>query len=212
MLVRRSLQITYGTRQRDLADVKDLPGSIGSRDIAGERMFADAYVDVPPQTNTCRGSTPEGGVLRIVDVPLRGGGTAAACIQYCRVGLPTPPPARGTPATETIIATPVTEPKRSAVLTPTAVSFTEPMRKAVTTALAQPFTEPKRSAVLTPTAVSFTEPKRKAVTTALAQPFTEPKRAAVQTVLARPFTEPKRKAVPTVAAQTRVEPPLRSSR
>ena len=196
-LTRGSLSLTNGSRQRQMVRINDLPASLGSRDISGTRMFADAYVSVPAQANTCRGSTPEGGIIRVVDLPMIGGGTAAACVQFCPVNILTPPkPTSGTPAIETSTATPWLEPRRPAVPTVYATPHTEPKRLAVSTALATPYTEPKRLAVATALATAFTEPRRSAVPTLVANPTIEQKRMAVPTAVARPTIEPAKSSKP----------------
>lgn len=183
-------EITYGSRQRKLVPVKDLPGAVGAREWDGQFLHADAYASLPPRPSSCKGRTDEGYELRIVDVPMQNGGTAPACVVYCRTGdTPPRPPVTttpGTPAVSTVAATPAVQ----------------PYRPAVETVYARPQTEPRRPAVPTLIATPAPERRRPAVPTLIASPSGQPKRPAVATVKASPATIPARPAVETVKAQS----------
>ena len=110
------------------------------------------------QPDSCKRSTPGGGELRVVDVPMVNGGTAPACVQYC----PQQVAIAKDPAVPTVIATTVIEPKKPAVPTVIATTFVEPRKPAVPTVIATPFVEPKKSAVPTVIASPYVEPEKRA--------------------------------------------------
>ena len=130
-----------------LVRIADLPGAVGKRVIGGKELFADAYVDVPPQPNTCKGATAQGGELSIVYVPMVNGGTAPACVQYC----PQHVAIARDPAVPTVVATTYVEPRKS-------TANVEPKKPAVPTVIATSHVEPGKPAVPTVVATPYVEP------------------------------------------------------
>jgi hypothetical protein len=183
-------EITYGKRQRQVVQLRNLPAAAARQTIGGEELHADAYADLPAVPSSCKGTTSEGYELRIVDVPMVNGGVAPVCIVFCRIEPPSTTSPPGRPAIETVTATPTIEPRRPAVTTVVATPVKEPQRRAVPTVVATPAKEPQRRAVPTVAAAPSGDTRRKAVPTLVAGSLVEPAKRAVPTIKASAVTEP----------------------
>jgi hypothetical protein len=78
---------SYGGDAWKLIGIVALPIAIGmitsGSANGGPKKYVDGYLDLPPEPKRCRGETPDGCELRVVDVPRQDGGTARACVRYC---------------------------------------------------------------------------------------------------------------------------------
>jgi hypothetical protein len=75
--------VRWGGRQRRIVAISALPVTLGVLAISGRRYYATGYPAVAATPNVCTGLTAEGCELRLVDVPMDGGGVAPVCVQYC---------------------------------------------------------------------------------------------------------------------------------
>ena len=74
-------------------DVFPPPNEIPKIPVGRIEVPACGYVNLPADRRLCAGTTASGGWLRVVNVPVFGGGTRPVCVQYCRQP-PVPPPNR----------------------------------------------------------------------------------------------------------------------
>ena len=78
---------SYGGDAWKLIGIVALPIAIGiitsGNTKGGPKKYVDGYLDLPPEPKRCRGETPDGCELRVVDVPRQDGGIARACVRYC---------------------------------------------------------------------------------------------------------------------------------
>jgi hypothetical protein len=80
---RGSRYVNVGGYRRLIPAIAVLPVAIATVAIAGSTYYADSYVTVAAVPNVCTGTTEEGCILQVTDVPLDDGTTTPVCMQYC---------------------------------------------------------------------------------------------------------------------------------
>ena len=75
--------VNVGGFRRYIPAIAVLPVAIATYAVAGTTYYADSYVSVAAVPATCTGTTEDGCILRVTDVPLDDGSTSPVCMQYC---------------------------------------------------------------------------------------------------------------------------------
>ena len=75
--------VNVGGYRRSIVAIAALPIAIAAVSIAGAEYYADSYVSLAAVPAVCTGSTDEGCMLQVTDVPLDDGSTTPVCMQYC---------------------------------------------------------------------------------------------------------------------------------
>jgi len=147
-----------------LPRTSDLDRSIYEIRIGTTTLYASGYTSVATNRNARSGATASGCYLRLINVPLTGGGSSEACMQFCKTEAC---PKNLAPPPQTVVsATPApAQPQgKAAIKTVIAGTFVEPMapgKPAIKTVVAKTLIEPEVSgkpATKSVVAPSFVEP------------------------------------------------------